>query len=49
MYPKNVGDIIIYPKETELQIHPLATKRLELLNGKLFNGKKIKVQVLKDK
>jgi len=47
MFPKNVGDIIVNPNETEFQIHPAAIKRLDELNGKLFNGKKIKVTIKK--
>lgn len=46
LYPKNIGDIIIYPKETEFQIHPLGLKRLSELNNKFYNGKKIKITVL---
>jgi len=46
LYPKNIGDIIIYPKETEFQIHPLALKRLSELNSKFLNGKKIKITIL---
>jgi len=47
MFPKNVGDITVNPTETEFQIHPAAIKRLDELNGKLFNGKKIKVTIKK--
>lgn len=47
MFPKNVGDINVNPTETEFQIHPAAIKRLDELNGKLFNGKKIKVTIKK--
>lgn len=46
LYPKNIGDIMIYPKETEFQIHPLGLKRLSELNNKFFNGKKIKITIL---
>jgi ATP-dependent RNA helicase DeaD len=46
LYPKNIGDITIYPKETEFQIHPLGVKRLGELNNKFFNGKKIKITIL---
>ncbi|MBU1143468.1 MAG: DEAD/DEAH box helicase [Firmicutes bacterium] len=49
LYPKNIGDIIIYPQETEFQIHPAAIKRLDEVNNKLFNGKKIKITILGDK
>jgi ATP-dependent RNA helicase DeaD len=47
MFAKNVGDINVYPNETEFQIHPAAIKRLEDLNGKTLNGKKIKVQIVR--
>ena len=46
LYPKNIGDIIIYPKETEFQIHPLGLKRVNELNNKFLNGKKIKITIL---
>ncbi len=49
LYPKNIGDITIYPQETEFQIHPAAIKRLDEVNNKLFNGKKIKITILGDK
>jgi ATP-dependent RNA helicase DeaD len=48
MFPKNIGDIVIYPNETEFQIHPAAIKRLNDLNNKLYNGKKIKITMLKN-
>ena len=46
LYPKNIGDIMIYPKETEFQIHPAALKRLDQVNQKFLNGKKIKITLL---
>ncbi|MCR3906186.1 MAG: DEAD/DEAH box helicase [Tenericutes bacterium] len=49
LYPKNIGDIVIYPKETEFQIHPAAIKRLDELNNKMFNNKKIKIIILRNK
>jgi ATP-dependent RNA helicase DeaD len=49
LFPKNIGDITIYPQETEFQIHPAAIKRLDEVNNKLFNGKKIKITILGDK
>jgi len=49
LFPKNIGDIMIYPKETEFQIHPAAIKRIEDLNNKLYNGKKIKITILRNK
>ena len=49
LFPKNIGDITIYPQETEFQIHPAAIKRLDEVNNKLFNGKKIKITILGNK
>jgi ATP-dependent RNA helicase DeaD len=49
MYPKNVGDIIMNKHDTEFQIHPAAIKRLEELNGKVINGKKIRISLGKNK
>ncbi|MDI6453419.1 DEAD/DEAH box helicase [Peloplasma aerotolerans] len=49
LYPKNIGDIVIYPKETEFQIHPAAIKRLDELNNKMYNNKKIKIIILRNK
>ncbi len=49
LFPKNIGDITIYPKETEFQIHPAAIKRLELLNGKLYRGRKIRISIVRHK
>jgi ATP-dependent RNA helicase DeaD len=49
MFPKNVGDIMVYPKETEFQIHPAAIKRLEELNGKTIMGKLIKISIIRNK
>lgn len=49
LFPKNVGDIMIYPKETEFQIHPAAIKRLEALNGMIYKGKKIRVSIVRHK
>lgn len=49
MFPKNVGDIMVYPKETEFQIHPAAIKRLEELNGKTIMGKVIKISIIRNK
>ncbi len=49
MYPKNVGDIVIGENQTEFQIHPAAIKRLDAVNGKFFNGKKIKIAIIRNK
>ncbi|HAX03571.1 MAG: hypothetical protein A2Y45_10030 [Tenericutes bacterium GWC2_34_14] len=49
MFPKNVGDIIMNKNDTEFQIHPAAIKRLEELNGKIINGKKIRISLGKNK
>lgn len=49
MYPKNVGDIIVNSNNTEFQIHPAAIKRLDELNGKMYNGKKIKISIIRNK
>ncbi len=49
LYPKNVGDIIVNSNDTEFQIHPAAIKRLDELNGKLYNGKKIKFAIIRHK
>lgn len=49
MFPKNVGDITMGKKETEFQIHPAAIKRLEELDGKIINGKKIRIAIIKHK
>jgi len=49
MFPKNVGDIMMDKHETEFQIHPAALKRLEEINGKIINGKKIRISFGKNK
>ncbi|MBU1093364.1 MAG: DEAD/DEAH box helicase [Firmicutes bacterium] len=49
LYPKNVGDIIVNQNDTEFQIHPAAIKRLDELNGKMYNGKKIKISMGRNK
>ncbi len=49
LYPKNVGDITVNSNDTEFQIHPAAIKRLDELNGKLYNGKKIKFAIIRHK
>jgi ATP-dependent RNA helicase DeaD len=49
MFPKNVGDITMGKKETEFQIHPAAIKRLEELDGKIIDGKKIRIAIIKHK
>ncbi|MFH1693966.1 MAG: DEAD/DEAH box helicase [Bacillota bacterium] len=49
LYPKNVGDIIVNQNDTEFQIHPAAIKRLDDLNGKMYNGKKIKINIVRNK
>ena len=43
LYPKNIGDIHLGTRETEFQIHPAALKRLEGINNKTIEGKKIKI------
>ena len=43
MFPKNVGDITVGKSSTEFQVHHAAVKRLEALDGKIINGKKIKI------
>ena len=47
LYPKNIGDIEVGPEETVFQIHKAAIKRLDTLKGKIFKGKKLKIQVLR--
>ncbi len=49
MFPKNIGDIVMNKKDTEFQIHPAAVKRLEELDGKVINGKKIRISLGKNK
>ncbi|MBE0701420.1 MAG: DEAD/DEAH box helicase [Acholeplasmataceae bacterium] len=49
LYPKNIGDIYVSNNETSFQIHPAAIKRLEEIDNKFYNGKKIKIQILKNK
>ena len=49
MFPKNIGDITMNKNDTEFQIHPAAVKRLEELNGKTINGKKIRISLGKYK
>ncbi len=49
MFPKNIGDITMNKNNTEFQIHPAAIKRLEELDGKTINGKKIKISLGKYK
>ena len=49
LYPKNVGDINVNQNTTEFEIHPAAIKRLDELNGKLYNGKKIKIDIVRKK
>jgi len=49
LYPKNVGDIIVNKNDTEFEIHPAAIKRLDELNGKMYNGKKIKINIVRKK
>ncbi|MEF3693090.1 MAG: DEAD/DEAH box helicase [Acholeplasmataceae bacterium] len=45
LFPKNIGDIHLSAHETEFQIHPAAIKRLEQLNHKQINGKKIRISI----
>ena len=49
LYPKNVGDITVNKNDTEFEIHPAAIKRLDELNGKMYNGKKIKIDIVRKK
>lgn len=49
MFPKNVGDIVMNQNDTEFQIHPAAIKRLQELDGKVINGKKIRIMLGKHK
>ena len=46
---KNVGDIVMNQNDTEFQIHPAAIKRLQELDGKVINGKKIRIMLGKHK
>jgi ATP-dependent RNA helicase DeaD len=49
LYPKNIGDIEVNEKDTVFQIHKAAIKRLDQVNNKLYNGKKLYIQVIKYK
>ena len=46
LYPKNIGDITIKDNETIFEIHRAAIHRIDSINNKYFNNKKLRVKLI---
>ena len=46
LYPKNIGDITVKEHETVFEIHKAAIHRIDQINNKFFNNKKLKVKLI---
>ena len=46
LFPKNIGDITVKENETVFEIHKSAIHRLDNINNKYFNQKKMRVKVI---
>lgn len=49
LYPKNIGDIEVLKNETSFQIHPSSVKRLDSLSNQFYNGKKVRIKIIRKK
>ena len=48
LYPRNIGDIVMEDTKTEFQILPTSVKRIESLQNKMYQGRKIKLNISKN-
>jgi ATP-dependent RNA helicase DeaD len=47
LYPQNIGNILMGETKTEFQILPVAVKRIDSLQNKMYQGRKIKLNISK--